>query len=150
MMTTSRLPQDQQDIDKESRKLAKAWLEFQACLPNDLKSKVADKPPGLADVYNAVNLANEQWKASREQSKFGRVKSRFAKLCGTLDDYKALLAIIPSSDKYVCLLTGSLSAMVKVRRFQIISILFLYLVTGLNSLLLYTFVAGKVTILILL
>ena len=83
-------------------------------MPDGLKSNIADQPPMIVDVLKAVDIAQSKWKASREASKAGRLRKGFSKLCGSLDDYKVLLAVVPSSDKYICILTGSLSAIVKV------------------------------------
>ena len=110
-----RLPEDQQKLEKAGRELAQVWLRFQECVPDGFKSNVADRPPKILDVLKAVDLAQSKWKTSREAGKTGRLRKGFGKLCSSLDDYKALLAVVPSSDKYFCILTGSLSAIVKVR-----------------------------------
>ncbi|KAF5692734.1 hypothetical protein FDENT_2609 [Fusarium denticulatum] len=58
----------------------------------------------------AVTKASATWLSDREESKLGKLKSKFRGLCETCHDHSSLLAIIPKDDKYVTLLTGSLSA----------------------------------------
>ena len=100
-------------LDQASRELAQAWLRFQNCLPSGHKSKVDDSPPCLEDVYKAVTEASEQLKTDREESKIGRLKNRFNKLCSTLNSHKDMFDIVPDGDKYVSILAGSFSALVK-------------------------------------
>ncbi|KAI9655728.1 MAG: hypothetical protein M1821_005163 [Bathelium mastoideum] len=100
-------------LDKASRELAQAWLKFQNCLPDGHKSKVDDSPPCLQDVLSAVTEAADQIKTDREQSKLGRWKGRFNKLCSTLNNHKDMFDCVPDGDKYVSLLAGSLSSIIK-------------------------------------
>lgn len=46
----------------------------------------------------------------------GNTKKLFGKLCQQVESHKEILDIIPSGDKYVSLITGSLSTLVKVGR----------------------------------
>ncbi|KAI6789778.1 hypothetical protein KC361_g8324 [Hortaea werneckii] len=43
----------------------------------------------------------------------GRVKSTFAKVARSIDDHSQILEILPNNDKYVSLVTGSMSCIVK-------------------------------------
>ena len=73
-----------------------------------------DGPPRLKAVVEAVATADSSWKKNRESTKAGRMKTLFSKVAGSLNNHKDLFAILPSGDKYVCLVTGSVSAIVKV------------------------------------
>lgn len=99
---------------KHGQALAKAWEKFQRKLPAEQRENLRDKPPSLSVLCNAVRSAGSKWQIRRDESKWGAVKSAFAKLSRSTDDYSQLLAVIPANDKYIALLTGSLSAIVKV------------------------------------
>lgn len=51
-----------------------------------------------------------KWQAEREESKWGKTKAVFTRLARSADDHNQLLAVVPNNDKYISLLTGSLSA----------------------------------------
>lgn len=65
-------------------------------------------------MVEAVATADSTWKKNRESTKAGRMKTLFSKVCSSLNGHKDLFAILPSGDKYVCLVTGSVSSIVKV------------------------------------
>ncbi|KAL8687494.1 MAG: hypothetical protein Q9218_006350 [Villophora microphyllina] len=94
--------------------LAKAYKAFQKCLPKEHEDNVADGPPKIKAVAEAVAIADSAWKKNRECTKAGRMKTLFGKVCGSLNNHKNLFAVLPSGDKYVCLVTGSISAIVKI------------------------------------
>ncbi|KAL9088332.1 MAG: hypothetical protein Q9165_006257 [Trypethelium subeluteriae] len=104
---------EDQALDKASRELAQAWLGFQRLLPDGHRSKVDDSPPRLEDVYKAVTAASDQLKTNREESKLGRFRARFNKLCTNLNSHRDLFALVPDGDKYISILAGSFSALVK-------------------------------------
>ena len=72
-------------------------------------------PPPIHELLEAVETANLTWQENREQTNSGKAKQKFGKLCKSLDSHKELMAVIPQGDKYVSLLTGTFSAIVKVR-----------------------------------
>ena len=94
--------------------LAKAYKAFQKCLPKGHEARIEDGPPRIKSVVEAVATADSTWKKNRESTKAGRMKTLFSKVCGSLNGHKDLFAVLPSGDKYVCLVTGSVSAIVKV------------------------------------
>ncbi|KAL8792171.1 MAG: hypothetical protein Q9195_005267 [Heterodermia aff. obscurata] len=93
--------------------LAKAYKAFLKCLPKAHEARIEDGPPRIRTVVEAVATADSTWKRNRESTKAGRMKTLFSKVCGSLNGHKDLFAILPSGDKYVCLVTGSVSAIVK-------------------------------------
>lgn len=66
-----------------------------------------------------MKVADTKWKNNHEKTKAGRMKTLFGKVAGSLNKHRDLFALIPSGDKYICLLTGSVSAIVKVRQPQL-------------------------------
>ncbi|KAF2229535.1 hypothetical protein EV356DRAFT_556061 [Viridothelium virens] len=77
------------------------------------QASLDDSPPRLEDVYKAVTAASDQVKTNREESTIGRLKGRFNKLCSNLNSHRDLFAVVPDGDKYISILAGSFSALVK-------------------------------------
>ena len=101
--------------------LAKAYKTFLKCLPKSHEARIEDGPPRIKTVVEAVKTANSTWKNNKESTKVGRMQTLFGKVCGSLNGHKDLFAILPSGDKYVCLVTGSVSAIVKVSHQKLMS-----------------------------
>lgn len=74
--------------------------------------------PSLRLLYQHVNEASSTWKEHREGTKSGRLKTVFTKLCDTVHSHSKLVSMVPTNDKYVTLLTGSLSAIASVKPTQ--------------------------------
>jgi hypothetical protein len=106
---TDTLPFDQ------SCALAVAWENFVSKLPKDQQEDVRSRPPSLSSVHNAVQSASRLWQDKRDNTKRGKLKNMFARVAKSCDDHSDLLSIIPKDDKYVSLIAGSLSSIVKVR-----------------------------------
>ncbi|KAM5522304.1 phytanoyl- dioxygenase family protein [Fusarium oxysporum f. sp. phaseoli] len=66
--------------------------------------------PDISYLVATVNEASATWQSDREESKLGKLKTKFHSLCETCHDHSSSLAIVPKDDKYITLLTGSLSA----------------------------------------
>ncbi|KAI9766661.1 MAG: hypothetical protein M1839_004784 [Geoglossum umbratile] len=103
----------EQALESESQELAKAWCKFQGALPKEHRSRVQDAPPDIATVIKAVQAARASWQKSREQKTLGKTKKLFVGVCQSLDHHKELFGMIPNNDKYICLVTGSISAIIK-------------------------------------
>jgi hypothetical protein len=100
-------------LEQSSQELAKAWEKFQKCIPKEHRTQIQDGPPKFEEVAKAVTVAHSAWKA-KEKGKVASVKNIFSGLCQSLYDFKDVFAVIPNQDKYVCLLTGTFAAIVKV------------------------------------
>ncbi|KAM0794316.1 hypothetical protein BDR22DRAFT_895247 [Usnea florida] len=100
-------------LAKSTEKLAKVYKKFLKCLPKDHQARIEDGPPRLDCVTDALRLADPEWKRNREETKIGRAKTLFTKVAQSLVKYQDLFAIVPSGDKYVSLVAGSVSAIVK-------------------------------------
>lgn len=67
-------------------------------------------------MFEALSIANEKWGNNREATKTGRMRALFTKSGKNLHKSRELFAMVPSGDKYVSLLAGSFSAMIKVSK----------------------------------
>lgn len=94
--------------------LAKAWEKFQRQLPEEHRLPLRGKPPNLSTLFESIEVAQKRWQAARDGTKFGRVKSTFAKVARSMEDHGQILEVIPNNDKYVSLITGSMACIVKV------------------------------------
>ena len=68
-------------------------------------------------MVDALTFAEATWKNNREKTKAGRMRGLFSKVAVNLNKYKELFAIVPSSNTYVSLVAGSVSAIIKVKTF---------------------------------
>ncbi|KAI9684983.1 MAG: hypothetical protein M1820_010851 [Bogoriella megaspora] len=100
-------------LQQASDDLFQAWNQFETYLPDEQRIKFETQPPCLADIWAVVNDANEHLQRNRKDTKIGKFKERFTKLCNTLENHKNLFAIVPQGDKYACIFVGSVSAIVK-------------------------------------
>lgn len=70
--------------------------------------------PSLGLLFNSVSTASATWKDARDSTKLGRVKDAFSRLCQAYQSHSNLVAVLPTNDNYISLLTGSLSAIAQV------------------------------------
>lgn len=112
--TCSGVPDEEQLLLEQSGALAHAWEKFNRQLPEDRRDFVRNQPPSLTAVHDAIRKASVTWQSKRSDSRLGKLKKVFANVCESCSDHSDLLAVIPSGDKYVSLVTGSLSAIGKV------------------------------------
>jgi hypothetical protein len=104
------VPDEEAVLFEQSRRLYAAWDKFRRDLPKDQQMQLEERDrPDINYLVATVNKASATWQSDREESKLGKLKSKFHSLCETCHDHSSLLAIVPK-DKYVTLLTGSLSA----------------------------------------
>ncbi|RJE23955.1 hypothetical protein PHISCL_03714 [Aspergillus sclerotialis] len=95
----------------QSRRLYSAWKKFQDSLPKDQRIQLGSHDrPDVKYLVETVSRASATWQADREKTKSGKLKHKFSNLCETCKNHSTLLSVIPKDDKYVTLLTGSLSA----------------------------------------
>ncbi|KAI1034254.1 hypothetical protein LB503_012552 [Fusarium chuoi] len=105
------VPDEEAVLFEQSRRLYAAWDKFRRDLPIDQQMQLEGRDrPDINYLVAAVSKASATWQSDRDESKLGKLKSKFQGLCETCHDHSSLLAIIPKDDKYVTLLTGSLSA----------------------------------------
>ncbi|KAI4145955.1 MAG: hypothetical protein LQ341_002229 [Variospora aurantia] len=109
-MAIQSVPDDEVLLLSQSRKLYAAWANFRQRLPDDQRQELAGEVPNLQYLFRSVEKASESWQEERDGKTSGRLKQVFAGLCNNFKDHSTLLSVLPKEDKYVCLLTGSLSA----------------------------------------
>ncbi|KAJ6178724.1 hypothetical protein N7519_009185 [Penicillium mononematosum] len=108
------VPDEEAVLFHQSQRLHTAWSKFQRNLPEDQLMQLRDhERPDINFLMATVKKASATWQSDREESTLGKVKSKFRGLCETCHDHSSLLAMIPKDEKYVTLLTGSLSAIVQ-------------------------------------
>ena len=72
--------------------------------------------PTVEDLSNAVNAAQIEYE-KKSMKGFHKVLRQFRTFSSGLEHYNALASLIPSGDKYSCLITGVISSVVKVSDF---------------------------------
>ncbi|OOQ85138.1 hypothetical protein PEBR_27005 [Penicillium brasilianum] len=105
------VPDDEAVLLQQSQRLYAAWSKFRGNLPRDQQLELGDRNrPDIKFLVATVSKASASWQSGRDDSKLGKLKSKFQGLCKTFTSHSALLSVFPKDDKYVTLLTGSLSA----------------------------------------
>ncbi|KGO51324.1 hypothetical protein PEX2_008910 [Penicillium expansum] len=105
------VPDEEAVLLQQSQRLYAAWNKFRSDLPRDQHLELGDwDRPDINFLVATVSKASATWQSGRDESKLGRLKSKFQGLCNTCLSHSTLLSVIPKDDKYVTLLTGSLSA----------------------------------------
>lgn len=114
MPTVVNRERDEIILAEPTEDLAQAYKKFLKCLPKEHAARIEDGPPRLDVVLKAVSVAQVSWKNKRENTKTGQAKEVYSKVVRSLYGHRDLFAMIPSSDKYVSLVAGSLTAIIKV------------------------------------
>ncbi|KAJ5658518.1 uncharacterized protein N7484_002167 [Penicillium longicatenatum] len=105
------VPDEEAVLLQQSQRLYAAWSKFRSNLPRHQHLELEDQDrPDINFLVATVTKASATWKQGQDETKLGRLKSKFSGLCKTFSSHSALLSVIPKDDKYVTLLTGSLSA----------------------------------------
>ncbi|KAJ5452461.1 hypothetical protein N7445_000644 [Penicillium cf. griseofulvum] len=105
------VPDEEAILLQQSQRLYAAWSKFRSGLSKNSQLEAGDwDRPDINFLVATVTKASATWQSGRDESKLGRLKSKFQGLCKTCSSHSALLSVIPKDDKYVTLLTGSLSA----------------------------------------
>ncbi|ETI28431.1 hypothetical protein G647_00880 [Cladophialophora carrionii CBS 160.54] len=104
------VPDEEVQLLDKSRALFQAWERFQQQLPAAQRRDLRDQPPSIRLLFETVQNASATWQDKRAGTRRGRLKRIFARLCSSCEDHSQLMAVVPNDDKYICLLTGSLSA----------------------------------------
>ncbi|KAK8016969.1 hypothetical protein PG993_015158 [Apiospora rasikravindrae] len=104
------IPDEEAVLLSQSRELYKAWTKFCQSLPPDQQAEMLHEIPSLKFLYQSVEKASTTWRDNRDGTKTGRLKSIFTRLVETFQSHSNIVSMIPTNDKYVTLLTGSISA----------------------------------------
>ncbi|KAF5552750.1 hypothetical protein FNAPI_6971 [Fusarium napiforme] len=104
------VPDEEVVLIEQSRRLYAAWDKFRCDLPKGQQIQLEPNDrPDVNYLFAIVTKASATWQLDRDESKLGKLKSKFHSICQTCHDHSSLLAIVPRDDKYVTLLTGSIS-----------------------------------------
>ncbi|KAH9904446.1 hypothetical protein F4778DRAFT_62818 [Xylariomycetidae sp. FL2044] len=109
-LALSSMPDEEAVLLKQSQVLYQAWTKFCKQLPQEQRRDLSDKKPSIKFLYESIAKASVTWNNDRGGTTSGHLKSVFTKLCNTVDSHSNLVSMLPTNDKYVTLLTGSLSA----------------------------------------
>ena len=109
--------QDESILAEPTAELSQAYKSFLKCLPKGHEARIEDGPPQLDVVAKAMKLAESTLRDRRETTKTGRMKQLFGRVAKSLHGHKELFGVVPSGDKYVSLVAGSVSAIIKVSTF---------------------------------
>ncbi|KAB8349558.1 hypothetical protein FH972_023582 [Carpinus fangiana] len=102
------LSRQQQLLLQSSRRLAKAWQAFAEKLPEGASS-VGQRPS--FDVLNhTLGNAIQSWKSKHDASRRGKLQKRFTGVIRVFQGHRELLKMVPTGDRYVSLIAGSLTA----------------------------------------
>jgi hypothetical protein len=110
----SSVPSDEIFLFEQSRKLYTAWVKFCKQVSEEQGQNISTDVPSLKQLLSSVQQASDSWEIGKKNSWTGKVKGQFSHLCRSVQEHSALLSVVPKDDKYVCLLTGSISAIAKV------------------------------------
>jgi hypothetical protein len=69
--------------------------------------------PNVATLQKVVNDAQAKWE-TKKGTGFGKLKTYVSDFLGMMDDHSYLFKVIPAGDKYISLITGVVSSVVKV------------------------------------
>ncbi|KAL8707334.1 MAG: hypothetical protein Q9220_007624 [cf. Caloplaca sp. 1 TL-2023] len=108
-------PEEEAVLLQQSRKLYAAWQKFCHRLPESQRVD-ENSVPSITTLFRSVEEASQTWQDERKSRRLGKLKQIFTTLCSCFKDHSNLLSIVPTNDKYICLLTGSLSTIASVRR----------------------------------
>ena len=110
-MAQAFIPDEEAVLLDQSQRLYAAWTKFRDSLPTEQRQELGPgERPDIRYLIKSVARAASTWKENQEQTRTGRVKATFFRLCDNCQNHSSLFAVIPSHEKYLCLLTGSLSA----------------------------------------
>ncbi|KAK0716573.1 hypothetical protein B0T21DRAFT_63901 [Apiosordaria backusii] len=103
-------------LEQQRKELVRVWQEFQRLFVNpgadNISALDSHDVPTIATLQAAVNDARDNWELKHE-SGFGRAKARFIGFMDTMNDHSYLFKFLPAEDKYISLLTGVVSTVVK-------------------------------------
>ncbi|CAJ2509403.1 Uu.00g144290.m01.CDS01 [Anthostomella pinea] len=109
-MAIEALPDEEIFLRDQSRQLYHAWTKFCDRLPEGQRDEMSKGTPSLKFLHESVAKASQTWTEKRGGTRIGRVKGVFTRLCDNFTSHSNLVSVLPVDDKYVTLLTGSLSA----------------------------------------
>ena len=99
-------------VEQQRTRVTEQWTKFHSRFKLG-NIPVGDGPPTIETLQKAVQNSQNDW-TERKESGFGKVKMKIENFLNTMNDHSYLFNVIPSGDKYVSLITGVISSVVKV------------------------------------
>lgn len=101
-------------LDHHSSALVDLWKRFNHLFPaGDRSIQSANSVPTISTLFRAIDQAQEAWDEKQARG-FGPAKGRFLNFAETMSEYSYLFSVVPSGDRYISLITGVVSSVVKV------------------------------------
>ncbi|RDH36294.1 hypothetical protein BDQ94DRAFT_167912 [Aspergillus welwitschiae] len=103
-------------LDDGRRSIVEIWQRFREHhheLPAVGAGQLVPEVPNITTLRNIVQDAQVEWQAKRSKG-LGKIKSYVADFLEMMDDHSYLFKFIPTGDKYISLITGVVSSVVKI------------------------------------
>lgn len=102
-------------LESKRNELVETWQKFGNLFPaGEAKSLQAqNRVPTVSELFNAV-VDSQVARATQKKGMSKRAKDQFFQFLGTMDDHSFLFKFIPAGDKYVSLVAGVVTTIVKV------------------------------------
>ncbi|GLA06680.1 hypothetical protein AnigIFM60653_007620 [Aspergillus niger] len=107
---------DLKRLEDGRRSIVEIWQRFREHhheLPAVGAGQLVPEVPNITTLRNIVQDAQVEWQAKRSKG-LGKVKSYVADFLEMMDDHSYLFKFIPTGDKYISLITGVVSSVVKI------------------------------------
>lgn len=75
---------------------------------------MVDIPPSFSTLFDSIALAQRRWRTAQDRTEIGRLRSTLAKVARSMDDHRIILEVLPDNNKYLSLIIGSVTCIVKV------------------------------------
>lgn len=111
---SSLIPDEEAVLLAQSQRLYSAWEAFCKNLPRDQREVLSQQKPSLRLLHDTIDKAAKTWQEKRDGTKVGKVKKAFTRLSEHFEAHSNLVSMFPTDEKYMSLLTGSLTAMASV------------------------------------
>lgn len=106
--------QEAEELQEVSKDLVRVWLLFQKKHISHEQRDDTGTPPNFGSILHALDMWDQE-----HAHHTGGTKKRFRDFLISFEKYSDIFQIIPAQDKYLSLLTGSISAVVKVYKASI-------------------------------
>ncbi|KAJ6007443.1 hypothetical protein N7540_011419 [Penicillium herquei] len=99
-------------LERQRGVLIQTWQDFQSHFKDASAPQYLNVIPKIEDLQAAVSEAQNQWNQKHEKG-VGKAKTRLFDFLDFMNDHSYFFEFVPTSDKYVSLITGVLSSVVK-------------------------------------
>ncbi|XRM42793.1 hypothetical protein ABZX51_006007 [Aspergillus tubingensis] len=107
---------DLRRLEDGRKSIVEIWQRFREHHHEDSRvgsDQLVPEIPNIATLRNIVQDAQMDWQAKRSKG-LGKVKSYVVDFLEMMDDHSFLFKFIPTGDKYISLITGVISSVVKI------------------------------------